>query len=84
MDTGDTVFAAQVRAARALLEWSQSDLAERSGVSRPVIARVETCETDPRSSTVRAIKAAFAAAGVFFIIEEDGSYGLTKRLHISR
>lgn len=79
MDPSDPVFAAQVRAARALLEWSQSELAERSRVSRPVIARLEKHATDARSSTVRAIKAAFEAAGVFLVSESDGSYGLIKR-----
>ena len=79
MDAPDPTFAAQVRAARALLNWSQSELAERSGVSRPVIARVETTATDARSSTVRAIVAAFQAAGVSFVNGSNGSYGLHRR-----
>jgi transcriptional regulator with XRE-family HTH domain len=45
------VFAAQLRAARALLNWSQDDLAMRSGVSRTVIARLEAGQTDARTST---------------------------------
>jgi predicted transcriptional regulator len=34
----------QVKAARALLGWSQGDLAQRSGVSEPTIARLESAE----------------------------------------
>jgi hypothetical protein len=35
------ITTAQVKAARALLGWSQADLARRSGVSEPTIARLE-------------------------------------------
>ena len=83
-DPGDPIFAAQVRAARALLQWSQGDLAARSGVSPAVIARLERCATDARSSTIRAIKAAFEAAGINFTSGRDGSFGISRRFVISK
>lgn len=36
------VYAAQVRAARALLGWSQGDLAERASVSKQCVNRIES------------------------------------------
>lgn len=58
----------QVKAARALLSWTQHDLAAKSGVSYPTIARLEK-EDGPlggRSATVQAIRAALEDAGVTF------------------
>ena len=34
----------QIKAARALLNWSQSDLAQKSGVSVPTIKRLEAAD----------------------------------------
>lgn len=38
--------------ARRARGWSQRDLAAASGVQQPVIARLETGDTDPKLSTV--------------------------------
>ncbi len=38
---------AQIRAARALLDWSAGELAERSGVARMTVQRFERCEGVP-------------------------------------
>lgn len=57
----------QIRAARALLAWKQTDLAERSGVSEISIKNIERGATDPRASTLRAIQDAFTEAGVIFM-----------------
>ncbi|WP_306111522.1 MULTISPECIES: helix-turn-helix domain-containing protein [Roseovarius] len=68
----------QVKAARALVAWSQHDLAAHSGVSYPTIARLEK-EDGPiggRSSTVNAIRKALEAAGVEFIPENGGGAGV--------
>lgn len=61
---------AQIRAARALLGWHQTDLAAAAGVSFNVVSRVERELVDPRASTLRAIQTALENAGVEFI--EDG------------
>jgi transcriptional regulator with XRE-family HTH domain len=58
----------QIRAARALLEWSQERLAKESGISVPTIKRLEPGE-DPingRFETIAAIQRALEAAGVEF------------------
>jgi transcriptional regulator with XRE-family HTH domain len=64
----------QVKAARALLGWSQSDLAQYSGISEPTIARLESSdgEIGGRGETVRKIQSALENHGIEFI-EENGT-----------
>ena len=71
----------QVKAARALLGWSQGDLARRSGVSEPTIARLETLDGPlaGRESTSRKIQIALEAGGVQFIDENGGGPGVRLR-----
>lgn len=58
---------AQIRAARALLGWKQTDLARESGVSEISIKNIERGATDPRASTLRAIQSSFEQAGIVFL-----------------
>jgi len=58
---------AQAKAARALLGWSQDDLAKRSGVVRRTLMSFETGERDPRDNTLRKIREAFERAGIEFV-----------------
>lgn len=63
----------QVRAARALLDWSQERLAEAAGVSVPTVKRFEG-GSGPSSSTAESvvkIRTALEAAGISFV------YGIT-------
>ncbi|WP_457646428.1 helix-turn-helix transcriptional regulator [Profundibacter sp.] len=71
----------QVKAARALLDWSQRDLAEASGVSYPTIARLETADgpVGGRAETAAAIRAALETAGIEFIAENGGGPGVRLR-----
>ncbi len=62
---------AQVRAARALLDWSREDLAERSGSFVNTVANFETGKSDPKRSTLIAWRNALAKAGVEFTDETD-------------
>jgi len=78
LDEGE-IFAAQMRAARGLLGWSQADLSRASKVSTAVVARMELGTADSRISTVRGVTAAFQAAGVEFIKHPDGTYGILRR-----
>ena len=59
----------QIRAARALLGWTASNLAERSGVSLKTIGRAETVSGVPRMLTEKmdAIQLALEQGGVVFI-----------------
>ncbi|MFL9828645.1 helix-turn-helix domain-containing protein [Rhodoplanes sp. SY1] len=68
----------QLKAARALLGWSQSDLAHHSGVSEPTIARLESedGELGGRANTADKIQTAIETAGVEFIPENGGGLGV--------
>lgn len=57
----------QIRAARALLDWSQSDLADRAGLSQTGIARIENGTNQPNSSTLAKIEAAFEGSDIEFL-----------------
>lgn len=59
----------EMKAARALLGWSQEDLAGASGVSIPSIKRIEAGSdlSTLRKGTREKIEAAFAGAGVQFL-----------------
>jgi transcriptional regulator with XRE-family HTH domain len=61
----------QIRAARALLGWSQSDLADAAIVSINALKRLENSQSDARTSTVMAIKGALERAGIEFIAGTD-------------
>jgi predicted transcriptional regulator len=71
----------QIKAARALLGWSQSDLARRSGISEPTIARLESVDgkLGGREETVRKIRAALENGGIEFIHENGGGLGVRLR-----
>lgn len=56
----------QCRAARGLLNWSQREFAERSGVSKKTIADFELGERTPYPRTLADIVRTFEAAGVEF------------------
>lgn len=65
----------QIRAARALLGWSQGDLAERSGLSQTGIARIENGTNQPNSRTLQKINTAFESAEIEFL----GESGLRRK-----
>jgi predicted transcriptional regulator len=76
----------QIKAARALLAWSQDDLTEASGVSKPTIARLES-EDGPiggRAETGDKLIAALQKAGVEFITENGGGAGVRLRKRAGR
>jgi transcriptional regulator with XRE-family HTH domain len=71
----------QIKAARALLGWSQSDLAHNSGISEPTIARLESVDGQlgGREETIRKIRAAFETRGIEFIEGNGGGSGVRVR-----
>lgn len=76
------VEAAQVRAARALIGWSQAKLAEAAGVPVSAINVLETGAPDRAANeTVDKVRAALEAAGVIFLPKEEGGGGIGVRLH---
>ncbi|WP_342112027.1 helix-turn-helix domain-containing protein [Methylobacterium sp. SI9] len=54
------------RAARGLIDWSQSDLAAASGVSLSTVRDFETSKRTPISNNLAALQRALEAAGVEF------------------
>jgi transcriptional regulator with XRE-family HTH domain len=56
----------QIRAARALLDWTRDDLARASGVSVPALGQIEGENRAPRTASLDKIKAALEAAGILF------------------
>ena len=72
-------FAAQIRAARAVLGWSQTDLGERTGVTQRAIYRVENGATQPRQLTRLRIEKAFGDAGVAFESLHTGGFTMSVR-----
>lgn len=67
--------AAQIRAARALLGWSQPVLAAACGLSLPTIVRMEGEKGPGRSAAanVDAVRRALEAAGVVFLAPDLAS-----------
>jgi transcriptional regulator with XRE-family HTH domain len=68
---------AQVRAARALIGWSQAKVAEKSGVPISLVERLETEATDQLANDK--LRAALETAGVVFV-PKDGGGGIGVRL----
>src|SRR5258705_442536 len=61
------ITAAQCRAARGLLGWSQLDLAESAGIAVITVHQFEAGASRPRRATVDVIRRAFESAGVRII-----------------
>jgi transcriptional regulator with XRE-family HTH domain len=68
--------AEQCRAARALLNWSQHDLAAKAKAAQKTIADFEQSKRDPRDDTITRLQAALEKAGVEFIAENGGGPGV--------
>jgi hypothetical protein len=74
--------AAQCRAARAVIEWSQSQLSQSASIDVQTIADFEKRFRAADETTRRRLRATLEAAGVVFIAENGGGAGA--RLKFSR
>ena len=72
---------AQIRAARALLQWSAADLARESALGVNTIRRAEVAvgRTALTAANDFAVRRALEAAGVEFIYENGGGPGVRLR-----
>lgn len=74
------ITAAQCRAARALVKWTQADLASAAdGVGVVTVRQFEAEHTSPRAVTLAAIQRALEAAGVIFIDQNGEGPGVRLR-----
>jgi transcriptional regulator with XRE-family HTH domain len=71
--------AAQCRAARGLLDWSQLDLAKQAGVGIVTVRQLEASIHEPRRATLDVVRRALEKAGVEFIDENGGGAGVRLR-----
>jgi len=74
-----TITPRQIRAARAMLEIKQKDLARAAGISLATLNNIERGVADPRSSTLAAIERALDTVGIE--IDDDG---LTEEVRLHR
>jgi transcriptional regulator with XRE-family HTH domain len=65
------ITASQCRAARALIGWSQQELASEAGVGIMTIHQLEKDGSQSRRATLEVVQRALESAGVEFI-EENG------------
>ena len=71
----------QIRAARALLRWSSTELSKRSGVGSATIKRMEVMQGVPSGQvrTLAAIQQSFENAGIEFIGSPSDAPGVRLR-----
>ena len=76
--------AAQIRAARAWLSWTQEELAERSGVSIPSVKNLEKDAGNATVRTLRKIQDAIEGEGLEIIVDGGLSAGAGPGLRVRR
>jgi transcriptional regulator with XRE-family HTH domain len=78
------VTSAQVKMARAALDWTVRDLAEATGLHRNTISNVEVGRYAGDPATLQKIEKVLAAAGVEFIHENGGGPGVRLRQRLKK
>ncbi|WP_336487889.1 helix-turn-helix domain-containing protein [Methylobacterium nigriterrae] len=71
--------AAQSRAARGLLGWSEADLAARVGLDEGFVRTFEAGRSDPASGQIEALRSALMAAGAVFTDGDSPGVRLERR-----
>lgn len=72
-ETSPHLAPAQSRAARGLLNWSQSRLAAEAGISRATVNYFETGQRDIVAQSMGSIRKALETGGVRFLAFEGGA-----------
>ena len=75
-----TLTAAQIRAAWALLDWTQADLATASGIAVGSVKNLEGGVTEPNPRTIIALQKALEDGGVLLAPGEVRIGGVGVRL----
>ncbi len=77
----DRISPAQIRGARAMLDWSMVDLSKAAGVSVSTVKRAEEGDGTIVSPTVLSfIERAFERAGISFLHDGEKCHGVTLKL----
>lgn len=76
MSSNKIITPGQCRGARAVLEWSQEQLATEAGVNRMTIADFERGTRSPLRNNLVMIRQAFEQRGITFIDENGGPPGI--------
>ena len=77
VDTDPLLFAARMRAARAVLGWSQTELGRRAKVTQRAIYRLERAAVRARHQTEVRINKVFKEAGVAFQELPSGGFEMS-------
>lgn len=72
-------FAAKIRMTRALIGWSQTELAHRVGLTQRSVHKLEQGDTEPRRATVRVIEELWREQGIEFEDLADGGFRVRAR-----
>jgi len=73
------VTSAQVRMARAALNWTVRDLAEAANLHRNTVSNIETGKYAGDPATLNTIESVLKRAGIEFIDENGGGPGVRLR-----
>ena len=76
---GIMIVAAQIRAGRGLLKWTQGVLASRAAVSVVTLNMIESEQVQPRQRTLEAIRLVLEGEGIRFIGDAEDGYGVILR-----
>ncbi|MBY5630429.1 helix-turn-helix transcriptional regulator [Rhizobium leguminosarum] len=69
----------QCRAARALLDWSQQQLADQSKIGNATIRNFESGKSAPQHATLDVLRRCFESAGIMFIDQNGNGPGVRLR-----
>ncbi|RYG93743.1 MAG: XRE family transcriptional regulator [Alphaproteobacteria bacterium] len=72
----------QCRAARALLDWSQQQLADQSRIGNATIRNFESGKSAPQHATLDVLRRCFENGGIIFIDENGEGPGVRLRKHV--
>jgi predicted transcriptional regulator len=76
------LFAARMRAARAVLGWSQTELGKKARVTQRAIYRLEKAAVKPRRLTQARIDKALKSAGIEFAELANGGFEMIVSDHV--
>ncbi|MEE7463646.1 transcriptional regulator [Methylobacterium fujisawaense] len=74
------VHPAQIRGARAMLGWTQDDLAARSGVAKRSIAGLELETSKPKLETLQRLVATLSGGGIEFDNSDADGVGIKLKM----